>query len=508
MNQRWFNILAVIIVLLGAGLRLPGLGTRSLWFDEALAADNSRGTLAETVAQTRVNNSSPILYPLILYAVQKVGDGAVAVRAVSFTSSTLLIVLVAMVGKQLIGPISSLMAAVLVAFSPSQIHYAQEVREYAFSSLFAGMMTFAYLDYLQQPTDGRRRIRLFLLLGLCPLIQYGLVLFGCGVLLALVWSAVVDHTVPWRDVLVAGAGLGIVGLFSLLFTLRYQLGADVWYLDGALFRAGKTNLVRFLYHNTSSLLMFLTTGSMAFDVVILGLAFILAAPVQPCAKAVRKLLICAWGVALLAALAHQYPFGGVRQCLYLAPLVGVAIAVGLQELLAPTTGERTLLRISLVILVLFASGIYGIAKEKPYDEVENSQPVLRRLKELAAPEDDVYIYYGARPAFEFYGDRLGFPVRLNQEAQSQWSLFVADTQGERLIFGGHHRERPEEYAPEILSAVRPESRRLWLVFSHVMPDEDQRIMHDLKSTHPDWKVSEPISTANAALYEVARVADR
>jgi uncharacterized membrane protein len=477
-------------------------------FDEALAANNSRGTLAETVANTRAHNSSPILYPLILYAVQKAGHSAVLLRSVSFVSSVLLIILVAVAGKQLIGPVPALIAAVLVAFSPGQIHYAQEVREYAFSSLFAGLVTFAYLDYLARPGERRQKLRLFLLLGFCPLIQYGLVLFGCGILLALVWGATVERTLPWRDVFVAGACLGVAGLFSLVFTLRYQFGADVWYLEDSLFTFGKTNPVKFLGWNMTKLLMFLATGLMGFGVVVLGFAFVLLAPAQPCAKAIRKLLICVGGVALLAAMAHLYPFGGVHQCLYLAPLVGIAIAVGLQEILIPTTGERTLLRISLVTIVLIGSGMYGVVKEKPYGEFENSQMVLSRLAEVAAPTDGVYFYYGVRPAFEFYGDRFGFPARLSQETEAGWRLSVSVVQGKQLIFGGEHRDKPGEYVPEILSAVRPESHRVWLVFSHVFNHEDQRIVHDLEASNPAWRTLERLNATNTALIEMITVPGR
>lgn len=502
MNTRWFNIMAMMVILAGAGLRLPNLATRSLWFDEALAANNSRGTLAETVAETRANNSSPIVYPLILYAVQKAGHATVLVRLVSFLSSVGLIILVTLAGKKLIGPIPALMAAAILAVSPSQIHFAQEVREYAFSSLFAGIVTFGYLDYLARPDGRRQKLLLFALLASCPLIQYGLVLLGAGILLALAWGAIADRRVPWPDVFVAGGCLGAASLFSLLFTLRYQLGADAWYLDGSLFSFGKTHLVAFLYENTTSLLMFLTVGWMTFGLVVLGLAFVLVEPGQPCAKAMRKLFICCMGVALIAAMAHQYPFGGVRQCLYLAPLVSVAIALGLYEFMVPLAAERIWLRFSLVVSVLILAGVFEIRTKNPYGETENPQLVLNRLKQLADPDDDIYIYYGARPAFEFYGRHLGFPVVPSQEAELRWSSFVSTENGRLLIFGGHHRDKPEEYASEILSAARPGSHRLWLVFSHVFHDEDQRIIHDLKSASPTWNVSEVLDATNAALYEL------
>ena len=55
--------------------------------DEAVTANYSRGALSEVISKTRCCNSLPVLYPLILYAVQKVESTAFSVRVVPASAS-------------------------------------------------------------------------------------------------------------------------------------------------------------------------------------------------------------------------------------------------------------------------------------------------------------------------------------------------------------------------------------------------------------------------------------
>ena len=484
MSKRWFCILAVLITLLGAGLRLPHLATRSLWFDETMAANNSRGSLIETVRNTRTDNSSPILYPLVLHAAQKLGHSAMIVRAPSFAASVLLIIVVLVLGDKLLGSRAALLAALLLAVAPSQIHYAQEVREYALSSLVAALMTLAYLAFLARPGGRPEKLRLWAVLAIAPLVQYGLVLYAFAILLAMVWTALADRTVSWRDIAVACAGLGATGLFSFLFTLRYQWGQDVWYLVDYLFTAGSINAGKFLLTNTLSLLTFLTPGRSAFALVVLGLALVLVLASRPCTRSIRKLSLCAGGIAIMAAVLHVYPLGSVRQCLYLAPLVCIAVAAGFEEISFPLGLGRSLRLLAVVASIFAISGFAGVINRSPYEEFEDSQAVLNQSARLATPADPVYIYYGARPAVEFYWDK---------------------EKRKNLIFGGMHRDRPENYSLELLSAIRPGTTRFWLVFSHITFSEDLRIVEDLRSA--GWTVTDRLRTTGAALFEATRPPD-
>ena len=83
--------LAAFICLLAvaAALRFYDLPGNSVRYDEAVAAANASGTLAEVVSNTRARNSSPILYPLALWAVQKVDVSAYSIRLLPATASVL-----------------------------------------------------------------------------------------------------------------------------------------------------------------------------------------------------------------------------------------------------------------------------------------------------------------------------------------------------------------------------------------------------------------------------------
>jgi predicted membrane-bound mannosyltransferase len=87
--NRAFLLVSVFILLFAVALRIYRIGQRSLWYDEAVAANISRGTLVETLTLTRARHSAPITHPLLLYVVEKVDTGPLAVRGPSLVASVL-----------------------------------------------------------------------------------------------------------------------------------------------------------------------------------------------------------------------------------------------------------------------------------------------------------------------------------------------------------------------------------------------------------------------------------
>ena len=82
-KTRLYYAAAVCLLVVAAALRFWDLPGSTIEYDEAVAANNLRvGTLDEVLENTRRHNSSPILYPLVLYAVQKVESSRLSVRVV------------------------------------------------------------------------------------------------------------------------------------------------------------------------------------------------------------------------------------------------------------------------------------------------------------------------------------------------------------------------------------------------------------------------------------------
>ena len=167
-------------------LRVYHLGNRSLWFDEALTANTSRSTVAHMIEATRLRGSAPVVHPYILYIVEKLEKSAIAVRAPSVLASLLAILVMLAMVRANVSRSAALFAAGILAVSASQVRYAQEVREYSLSVLFATILIYCLLRWEASGSRNRHPLLLYAALFLAPLVQYGLVLFAAAVLSTIV----------------------------------------------------------------------------------------------------------------------------------------------------------------------------------------------------------------------------------------------------------------------------------------------------------------------------------
>ncbi|GMR11379.1 MAG: glycosyltransferase family 39 protein [Anaerolineae bacterium] len=139
----WLRAHALWVVLLLALLvRLPTLISRPLWYDEAFAvlfsAEGPRamsyGTLL--VEQGIAADVHPLGYYTLLWIWQAVaGAGPVAVRSLSVILGLVVVYMGYRLSRRLFDERTAIMAALMLAFSPFQVHYSQEVRMYALLSV-------------------------------------------------------------------------------------------------------------------------------------------------------------------------------------------------------------------------------------------------------------------------------------------------------------------------------------------------------------------------------------
>ncbi len=402
-NQKAF--LAAAILLLAASLRLYHLGQRSLWFDEAVAADISHHSIAETVALTRGMHSAPLTHPILLSFVEKFSARPIAVRAPSMIFSLLAVALMlCFAGLPSIDDKAAMLAALMLCVSVSQIRYAQEVREYSLSVLYAGILIYAFLALVAK--SGERKLPLALCLALfgAPLIQYGLVLFGFSILFALLIVGVADRRIKATitTVLLGGLSLSAGGIVAYFSTLRYQWGQKPWYLEDAYWSRG-TSFLHFVWMNSHRLLTFLLPGKSI--VLLAALAIIVAMAQALLRRAFPPLLVLActaFGTVLACAVLHVYPYDSVRQCLFLAPIACLCAASSIVESLKKSPATLETIAFGGIVCLIVVSGAFQIRTIVPYKEVEDTQSVLASLKDHIEPSDWVYVYCGAVPAVDFY----------------------------------------------------------------------------------------------------------
>ena len=486
-GNRIFLIVSFLVVMSAVLLRLYHIEDRSLWLDEAKSANFARGTFAETLSNTQFHDSAPIAHPFILYVAQKIGEGPLAVRFPSFIASVLAVMVMLGLVYAKIEWRAAMFSALMLAMSASQIRYAQEVRSYSLSVLFAALMLWAFLYYVSNENTRKGLILLCSMLFLAPLIQYGLVLFGFGILSAIGILYFLGHptTIRIHHVMLSGFCLGVGGLLSLLVTLRHQLRLVSKQVEAGPRRAhyfdpSEDNPVWFIMKTTYDLVTYILPG-----VYILGLICMALMVYAYRMVGLRKwdptfvLAFMSLSVGISASLAQVYPYSGTRQCLYLAPVLILTAASSLSYVLGRLRGfDRPVATIA-VLAVIALSGFSDIKNSRPYQSWEDITPVLENLTSSMRPHDEVYVYPGARPAINFYLKK----------------------QDQRFIYGRGHRNNPKEHITELRDAVKPGTDRLWLVFSHVHREEDQLIITGLKS---GWDVQEVILAHGAALYVANR----
>jgi mannosyltransferase len=125
------------VVALAALLRLPTLGTRSLWLDEGYEYDVVRGSLGH-LWERIVNREStpPLSYVYEWLWTKAIGTSELALRLPFALLGIALVPLVYAAARALAGHRAGLIAAALAACNPMLIWHAQDARSYTLLALF------------------------------------------------------------------------------------------------------------------------------------------------------------------------------------------------------------------------------------------------------------------------------------------------------------------------------------------------------------------------------------
>lgn len=142
-NWQTVGILAVVTAA-AALLRLWGIGDRSLWLDEATSDAIAR---LDWISMFRVVWSSEpfmALYYAVLHLWVKLGDSEAWLRWPSAFFGTVSVPAIYVLASLLFGRRTGLIAAVLLAFNPVQVHYSREARSYALVVLLSTLSSILF----------------------------------------------------------------------------------------------------------------------------------------------------------------------------------------------------------------------------------------------------------------------------------------------------------------------------------------------------------------------------
>lgn len=227
-NRTVYLILALVVILLAAGLRLHRLGTQSLWNDEGASAAMTLRAPAAIVANSAADIHPPGYYLLLAGWSALTGRSEFALRALSALAGVLSVALVIALGRRLLDRPAGLIAGAILAAHTFAIYYAQEARMYALLGLLAtaGMWALAVILTPAQRRDVRRDVQLnvptahrfwsFFALalinaaGLYTQYAYPLSMIAQGIVFLAVW-------IPHRDRGLLARYVAANGLALLLF---------------------------------------------------------------------------------------------------------------------------------------------------------------------------------------------------------------------------------------------------------------------------------------------------
>ena len=135
--------LAGVLALAGF-LRVLGIGTHSLWFDESFSWLVARQPGWAILTQ-RLEPILPPLYHFLLHFWLRLGESEASLRSFSVLCSLLTVPLMYALGRELLTPATGLAAALLTATMPFQVYFAQEARLYALVILLSTVMLWGFV---------------------------------------------------------------------------------------------------------------------------------------------------------------------------------------------------------------------------------------------------------------------------------------------------------------------------------------------------------------------------
>lgn len=149
--KKHLPILAVLAIALV--LRLIGLQSRPIWYDEAfsiLLAEKGpaailNGTLTADSNSSAAEEHPPAYYFTLWGWVQIFGSSLVSARLLSLLLSLGSIYFTYQIAEHLFDPLTAWGAALLTAIFPFQIHYAVEIRMYMMLAFWLTLATYAFL---------------------------------------------------------------------------------------------------------------------------------------------------------------------------------------------------------------------------------------------------------------------------------------------------------------------------------------------------------------------------
>jgi len=448
-----YGILSIAVVLSVLAM-VNGIHVKSLLLDEAFFARNLQNFPQGYTYQSAP--SAPLFYLISYTLVLLLGDAEWVLRLFPLITAVAgLLVMLRLVWKHF-SRMTAVLTGILTASSIPLIEYGANAHPYATDFFCSVILLLSALAYLCQPSRNNWWVWIVV-----AFVSVTLSLPAVFVVVTFAVLLVVRDIQKrsFQDLRQKMTGLIPLALFMIalgVFLYLPKAGSrqDMFYWEGSFPESLLPwTVLKWAFTNTTAMLGYFfwsyQGGLIGLFLILLGTAWLLKK---------KQAVLCAvcWGPVILSAgvaLFQKWPYGPIRVMLFALPFFVMLVASGLELVKdsVKTKVPRLVVLLAFITLLVPQSWILT----RGFQHIEDSEEAVRSLSAAVQPdasEDDVFlVYYAAEVQFQYY-----FSSYMDQAVVQPWT----------------QRGQVEQIRDFLESHIPEKGRRFWLIFSHVVGDED------------------------------------
>ncbi len=418
-----FIVLAVAVLAVALGLRLFGLTTHSLWFDEGYSIGLAgQETFSAFITELRDGGPGQITQPLYFFTLffwQKIaGDSDMSLRLLSALTGFGAVVALFFTARRAFGDKHALWVSAFAATSSFAVYYSQEVRPYAQMLLLTALLLWAYTETTLTPRLKARHLIALMLATVLMMLGSVISVFVLAAFALsdlLIWRRVGRWFITWLPAGAAGAVVmvaywlvwpptsTVLGPPNPVFNLAYvPFGLLVGQTFGPpldTLRGADAPQVVFALWPRLALLAVVALGilwrlrhlAIGSDRLEIGLTQ------QRMAQTFALMLVLSYVAG--AALMFGMDFNWLpRRAAYMLPLIALLLPLAMQAKGWRLVGTASV--VGLIALNVFSLWIYF---NDPAHRRDEYRETAAYIAETASPENVAIVAWGQWEIFEHYG---------------------------------------------------------------------------------------------------------
>ena len=428
-----------------------------------------------------------------------------------------------MPSRRLLGLRGALLTGLILAISPSEIRYAQEIGEYALM-LFALTWMLNLLEWALRASSWKLWGIWMVFSVISVYTHYGSIITVISLtLVSLFFSVFVKNwRVVFRQILVCLLGF-VITLPLFIFFLRQQIQSLPH--NFIIPNLSVRELINFVSWMDDTFLFSLACwpysllpkwiGQLVVSMVFVVGVFVVVRPyLKEGSKTIIGLII-AYTFYYVFVRTGLYGYGvpGFRYALILSPLFFLTCSAVIEYLLV----SRKITLSIIMLLSICLISIYSLPnrtvlritgnESRWLDVQEDLREVVKFWSYYRQIDEPTYVYYGAAPAFQYYLmlyniDRYPLPPGWFYVCWKGESQSLCSRNG--VFYGEFLRAySAEEKILSVRKSLGIIPSRFWIIFSHVYRDEDAQIVKGLIN-HYKYNVLDFYQHNGASLYLIGR----